>query len=131
MKPPRPDRARRRIIRAAWRDEVNAARTARHTGHPDVEWTHLERAHILSQPLAIAHITTHALMLAHGLRRRDRREIRGQLFRLLVAGPGSISRRYPIGNTGSAAVSAYAPMPIPAELSAVLGNDQLVTGGNP
>ena len=131
MRPPRPDRSRRRTIRAAWRNEVDTARSARRNGHPDVEWMHLERAHIVSQPLALAHITTHAFMLAHGLRRRDRREIGGQVFRLLVAGPGSITRRYPIGNTGGAAVSPYAPMPIPADLKAVLGTGLPDTGDNP
>ncbi len=131
MRPPRPDRHRRRTIRAAWRTEVDTARTARRAGRPDVEWTHLERAHIVSQPLALTHTATHALMLANGLRRRDGREIGGQLFRLLVAGPGSITRRYPIGNTGSAAVSPYAPMPIPADLETVLGTNQPETGDNP
>ena len=131
MRPPRPDRDRRRIIRAAWRNEVDSARSARRTGDPDVEWTHLERAHVVSQPLALTHTATHALMLAHGLRRRDRREIGGQIFRLLVAGPGSITRRYPIGNTGGAAVSPYAPMPIPADLKAVLGTGLPDTGDNP
>jgi hypothetical protein len=59
-------------------------------------------------------------MLVHGVRRRDRREVIGQLIRLLVAGPGSILGRYPLGNTGGADVSAVTPMPIPADLQAVL-----------
>ena len=39
-------------LHAAWTAELNAARTARATGDARDEWTHLERAHILSQPLA-------------------------------------------------------------------------------
>ena len=58
--------------------------------------------------------------LGAGLRRRDRREVVGQLVRLLVAGPGSAVGRYPLGNTGGANVSAVTPMPIPADLQAVL-----------
>jgi Protein of unknown function (DUF3703) len=40
--------------------------------------------------------------------------------RLLVAGPGSALGRYPLGNTGGANVSAMRPMPIPADLDAIL-----------
>ena len=59
-------------------------------------------------------------MLGYGIRHRDRREVAGQLVRSLVAGPGSALGRYPLGNTGGADVSAVAPMPIPADLQAVL-----------
>jgi hypothetical protein len=84
------------------------------------EWKHLERAHILSQPMAGAHVRTHLAMLAYGFRRRDPHEIVGQLLRLIVAGPGSWSRRYPVGNTGGADVSAFQPMPVPEDLRAIL-----------
>jgi hypothetical protein len=80
------------------------------------EWSHLERAHILSQPKAPLDVRTHLAMLTAGVRRRDRREIVGQLLRMIAAGPGSLTGRYPVGNTGGAAVNALAPMPIPADL---------------
>lgn len=107
-------------IRAAWTAEHAAARDARATGDTAEEWRHLERAHILSQPSAGAHVRTHVAMLAFGVRHRDRREVTGQVVRLLVAGPGSVTRRYPLGNTGGANVNAVTPMPIPADLRAVL-----------
>jgi Protein of unknown function (DUF3703) len=75
-------------------------------------WRHLERAHILSQPWAVDHVRVHAAMLRSAWKQRDGVEIRGQLIRLIVAGPGSALGRYPIGNTGRARVSATAPMPI-------------------
>jgi hypothetical protein len=84
------------------------------------EWRHLERAHILSQPMPGPHIRTHLAMFSCAFRRHDRREVVGQLFRLIVAGPGSLTGRYPIGNTGGADVSAFKPMPIPADLRSVL-----------
>jgi hypothetical protein len=62
-------------------------------------------------------------MLGYAIRHRDRRELTGQLTRLLVAGPGSVLRRYPVGNTGGANVSAVTPMPIPTGLQAVVGVD--------
>ena len=84
------------------------------------EWRHLERAHVLSQPMAVAHVRTHVAMLGYGVRHRDRREIVGQLVRLVVAAPGTWTGRYPVGNTGGANVSALEPMPIPADLQDVL-----------
>jgi hypothetical protein len=100
----------------AWSDERDAAGAARRRGDTASEWNHLERAHILSQPMVVPHVRTHVAMLGAGLRRRDRREIIGQLLRLVVAGPGSLTGRYPVGNTGGADVSALAPMPIPEDL---------------
>jgi hypothetical protein len=64
-------------------------------------------------------------MIGYGLRRHDRREVLGQLFRLTVAAPGSLTGRYPVGNTGGASVSAFLPMPIPDDLSAILDDDKI------
>src|SRR2546423_1720081 len=97
-----------------------AARTARDQSDAGGEWTHLERAHILSQPLAGPHVRTHVAMLGAAVRKREGREIVGQAFRLIVAGPGSFTGRYPVGNTGGADVSAFKPMTIPDDLRAVL-----------
>ncbi|HUR23199.1 MAG TPA: DUF3703 domain-containing protein [Acidimicrobiales bacterium] len=106
---------RARLLQA-WSDERDAAGAARRRGDTSGEWKHLERAHILSQPMVVPHLRTHIAMLGAGLRRHDRREVVGQLLRLVVAGPGSLTGRYPIGNTGGADVSALAPMPIPEDL---------------
>ena len=59
-------------------------------------------------------------MLSAATRRREWHEVLGQLFRLAVAAPGSVTGRYPVGNTGGANVSAFAPMPIPDDLKKVL-----------
>jgi hypothetical protein len=112
--------APRHSLREAWSQELAAATTARAEGDTAGEWRHLERAHILSQPMAGPHVRTHAAMLAYGFRRRDRREVVGQLVRLVVAGPGSWTGRYPLGNTGGADVSAVEPMPVPDDLRAIL-----------
>ena len=112
--------AERRALIDAWAEERAAAKTARSRGDLAAEWHHLERAHILSQPMAGPHVRTHVSMLGYGLRRRDRREIIGQAVRLIVAAPGTWTGRYPIGNTGGADVSALRPMPIPDDLQGVL-----------
>ena len=111
---------RRTRLRAAWTAELDAARAARSSGDPTAEWTHLERAHILSQPMAGAHVRTHVAMFTAALRRRDRHELAGQLFRIIVAAPGSITGKYPVGNTGGADVSAFAPMTVPDDLRPLL-----------
>jgi hypothetical protein len=116
--------AQRAQLRQAWAGERNAAGTARRRGDISGEWKHLERAHILSQPMVVPHLRTHVAMLGAGLRRHDRREVVGQLLRLVVAGPGSLTGRYPVGNTGGADVSALAPMPIPEDLRPYLTNEE-------
>src|SRR5262245_46176644 len=110
----------RAALKTAWHLERQAATSARRQRDPNKEWHHLERAHILSQPLSGLHVRTHAAMLRAAVRRRRGREIAGQLLRLLLAAPGSISGRFPAGNTGGADVSAFTIMAIPDDLRPLL-----------
>jgi hypothetical protein len=118
--PQQPRPRNRQAIRLACAGERAAARRARDGGDSQGEWAHLERAHIVSQPIPASHIRTHVAMLWFGIRHRDRHEITGQVVRLLVAGPGSALRRYPLGNTGGADVNALLPLPIPEDLRGVI-----------
>jgi Protein of unknown function (DUF3703) len=108
------------VLLQAWSDERKAAASARGRGDLPGEWGHLERAHVLSQPMAVPHVRTHLAMISCGFRRHDAREVVGQVLRVMVAGPGSLTGRYPVGNTGGADVSAFLPMPIPEDLRALL-----------
>jgi len=110
----------RRALAAAWQAERHAATTAGPAGDASDEWCQLERAHILSQPLAEVHLRTHGCMLAASVRRHDGREIAGQLLRLVLAVPGSVSGRYPVGNIGGGDVSAFSPMAVPDDLRPLL-----------
>jgi hypothetical protein len=101
-------------------DDLASARDAARAGEEAAAWGFLEEAHVLSQPWAWPHIKVHAAMLALGWRNRDRREVTGQLLRIVVAGPGSLTGRYPEGNTGRASIPATRPMPVPADLRALL-----------
>ena len=100
-----------------------AARAAVLAGDVATAWALLEETHILSQPWAWPHVRSHLDMLRLAVRTRDAREVRGQLLRTAVAGPGSATRRYPLGNTGRANVPATRPMPVPPELAALLAMD--------
>lgn len=122
MKTPRhPRRKRTPEIVAAIDDDRAAARSARRAGEIDEAWRLLERTHILSQPWAWPHVRSHVDMLRLAVHVRDRRELVGQVARILVAGPGSVVGRYPLGNTGRADVPATLPMPVPPDLAGLLG----------
>ncbi len=98
---------------------VDARRNAR-DGEVEEAWVRLGDAHVLSQPWPVPHVRVHLEMLALGWRTRDAGEVGGQLFRLAVAAPGSLTGRYPAGNSGRADVSAFAPAPMRPELAALL-----------
>ena len=114
--------ARTEAITAALDADGRAADAARRAGDLDEAWRLLERTHILSQPWAWPHVRSHVDMLRLAVAAHDRREIVGQIVRTLVAGPGSATGRYPLGNTGRANVPATMPMPIPEDLAAVLAS---------
>ena len=107
-------------LRSAFAIELELASAAGAVGEHARSWSHLERAHILSQAYAWPHVRVHWRMLAFAWRRRDLREILGQLARIVVAAPGSWLGRAPLGNTGGADVGILTPMPIPADLQRIL-----------
>lgn len=88
--------------------------------HADEPWIHLERAHIASQPWAWAHTRVHAVMFTTALRQRDQHETIGQLVRLVVAAPGSLTGRYPTGNTGRSTMALTQTAPVLDELDDLL-----------
>src|SRR5262245_13874253 len=111
----------------AWRDAFEgalaAARNEEAAGRGAAAWSQLERAHILSQPYAVPHVRVHGRMFAFAWRAGLWREVLGQLPRLVLAGPGSLLGRAPLGNTGGANVGMFTPMPIPEDLQAILSAD--------
>ena len=106
-------------LKEAFRTELHQGRAAFATGDLDTAFRYFERAHVLGQQYVIAHTISHYWMLRIGLRRRDGREIRGQIVRLL--GSLVVSRIWvPLGNTGGANVSPFQPMPIADDLAQIL-----------
>lgn len=103
--------------------EVGALLTAAKVaekGDPDAAWRSLEDAHVLSQRSAWPHVRVHWRMLGLGWRSGDTREVAGQVGRLFGAGPASILGRYPAGNSGRAAVSAFESAPVRPDLADLL-----------
>lgn len=85
-----------------------------------VAWRHLERAHILGQAYPIEHSYTHWLMLKFGVRIKSKKEVLGQIPRLLVGGLKSFVGKIPVGNTGGSNVPPLKPMEIPTDLKGIL-----------
>lgn len=114
-------------LKLAFTRELQLADAARIAGDLDLAFTHLERAHILSQRSTAQHVLTHLGMLRIGWVRRDWREVFGQMTRIPAA--ALFSRIWiPVGNTGGANVRATRPMPIPEDLREFLENraDEIV-----
>jgi len=107
-------------IRTRLQQNLLESRQARKSKDFDRCWNLLEDAHVLSQPWAWLHVRVHGSMFIAAMVQRDMREVRGQLSRIAVAGPGSLSGRYPTGNIGRARVPATQQMPIAGELAEVL-----------
>lgn len=114
------------LAKTAFNVAMTEARSTYRSGDFDACFQQLKRAHILGQRHLVWHWVSHWWMLKVGLKMRDRREIFGQLVRLLAVIPGFLIGWVPIGNTGAADVSALRPMPLPYDLSQTLGDISLM-----
>lgn len=113
--------AARRVIA----DEMAAYRSAVEVGDEHLAWHHLERVHIVSQPFLGPHLASHGVMLQFAIKQRDWGEVLGQIVRIILAPIGAMTGRLPVGNIGRSNVSAFAPMPIPADLADALGQQDM------
>ena len=111
----------RRDKKAGFRRELTAGREAFRAGDLDEAFRRSERAHVLGQRWLATHLSSHWWMLRVALRRRDRREVRGQLRRLIATFPGYAFGWVPKGNTGGVNVHPLRPMPVPTDLRNDLG----------
>ena len=111
-------------LAAAFDAEVQNAERALANDNLVAAFAHLERAHVLGQWYVRPHLITHWGMLRIGWRRRDVREILGQLMRIPGGMIGSAIGRVPRGNTGGSRVSAFQPLPIPPDLKELLVLDR-------
>ncbi|MFN0140871.1 MAG: DUF3703 domain-containing protein [Pyrinomonadaceae bacterium] len=81
---------------------------------------HLERAHVLGQAITFQHTRIHWRMLKIGWKKKDAREIFGQLVRIVGASTKTPFGIYPTGNTGGSDVWFFKPMPIAEDLKQIL-----------
>ena len=86
----------------------------------EAAWRQLERANIIGQAWFKQHTNVHWLMFKFGIKIKNRKEILGQLPRLLVGGIKSFVGVIPIGNTGGANVPPLQAMEIPEDLKKIM-----------
>ncbi len=104
----------------AYQQTMQNAKDRLKAGDTAAAFALLERAHVLGQRQLWPHWAVHIWMLRVALARSDVREVIGQLWRLFLTPFGHLTGRLPLGNTGGANVSAFAPMEISAELHAIM-----------
>ena len=110
-------------VASAFAREMTMAEASLRERDFDRAFTHLERAHILGQTRTRLHLRAHAAMLRLGWRRRDGREVLGQVFRFVTAALFT-HVWIPLGNTGGSRVSAFQPMPLPPDLAQIIAADE-------
>lgn len=93
---------------------------ARACADPKTAFSHLERAHILSQYSTRDHVRVHTAMLCWAKVQRNPREMLGQILRLVGAATKMAIGWVPTGNTGGSNVSAIKPMPVPPDLAEII-----------
>ena len=103
-------------LKIYYRLELESYRSEMSKANLQQAWRQLERAHIIGQPWFVQHTCVHWLMLRFGIKIKNKKEILGQLPRLLVGGIKSFVGKIPTGNTGGANVPPLRVMEIPEEL---------------
>ena len=107
-------------LKVYYRKELENFRSKMSNADLQLAWRHLEKAHILGQPWFVQHTEVHWLMLKFGIKIKNRKEVVGQLPRLLVGGVKSFVGKIPTGNTGGANVPPLRVMEIPEELKIIM-----------
>ena len=107
-------------LRAHYEQELVQYKTEILKNNMQLGWKHLERAHIIGQAWFKQHTYVHWLMIRFGIRIKNKKEILGQLPRLLFGGVKSFVGIIPVGNTGGANVPPLKAMEIPEDLKKIL-----------
>lgn len=102
--------------------ELDDAMKARKSGNIDIEFKHLENAHVLGQESTYWHVKVHVLMLLWAIRNHQLKEIIGQIFRVIGATTKTAIGLVPQGNTGGTNVSPFKVLPIKSEHQTIINN---------
>ena len=108
------------VQRNAFEKEITLARGLMRRNEHDEAFVHLERAHVLGQQNAAAHVLSHWLMLRVAVHRREPAAILGQAARIVLGAVGSIVGSVPTGNTGGTNISMFKHLPIASELLKII-----------
>jgi hypothetical protein len=103
------------LLKNAFYQELEFGKSAFMKNDFKTSFYHLENAHILGQKHIIRHTISHFWMLSLGFKTKNRKEIFGQVLRMIA----SLLFTFiwvPKGNTGGANVSAIKKMVVRKEL---------------
>ena len=103
-------------------EELRSYHTECLKGNLEKAWKHLERAHIIGQKYPYPHTLVHWKMLKFGFKIKSRKEIFGQIPRLIFGGVKSFVGKIPIGNPGGANIPPLKSFPIEKELQDIFTN---------
>lgn len=105
-----------KILASFYKIELAKYQTEYSNGNLKNAWNHLERAHIIGQKYPYSHTYVHWKMLQFGIKIKSRKEVIGQIPRLIFGGIKSFVGNIPVGNPGGANVPPLKPFPIEKEL---------------
>ena len=88
-------------------------------GDPLQAFSHLERAHVLSQKHTSSHVRVHWAMLEYARQYGSTRDILGQIGRFVGAALFTWAW-VPEGNTGGTNIGAFERLPVPQELQEII-----------
>lgn len=100
--------------------EIDLALNARCAGNIELEFMHLENAHVIGQESTFWHVKVHVLMLQWAARNSRVGEFLGQMVRIVGAATKTVFGLVPKGNTGGANVSPFKVLPIKPEHEAAI-----------
>lgn len=100
--------------------EITLAKLARSQGNADVEFSHLENAHVLGQASTYLHTKVHILMFCWAVRQANLKEGIGQIMRIVGAATKTAIGFIPAGNTGGTNVSPFKVLPVSPKFSAII-----------
>lgn len=106
-------------LKPFYESELNSYRLEYQNGDLTNAWHHLERAHIIGQKYPHAHTFVHWKMLQFGIKIKNKKEVIGQIPRLIFGGVKSFVGKIPVGNPGGANVPPLKPFPISKEIQEI------------
>jgi hypothetical protein len=109
------------VLQEHFNAELGKAKTAIAAQDFETAWIALQRAHILGQKDAIAHMSAHWNMLKVAWKQRDFREVTGQLMPVLLAVPLTLLYgQFRSLRGGKANVNDSEQMSVPEDIQQIL-----------
>lgn len=114
-------------LKPYYKAELDKYRIKYSAGNLKSAWNHLERTHIIGQKYPCAHTFVHWKMLQFGIKIKNRKEIIGQIPRLIFGGVKSFVGKIPVGNPGGANVPPLKSFTIKKEIQDIFAKAGIIS----